>query len=94
MSERDVLLPADVQAVGDAIAAVPGTHNVHVAGSGAAGDRTALSDWDFELSVDDDSVLKIDLIVPDRASPVSISEWDVTAESLPPLDAHFWDWTL
>jgi hypothetical protein len=41
-----------------------------------------------------DGPIKIDLIAADRPNPVPIERWEVTTESLPRLDAHFWDWTL
>lgn len=120
--------PSPVETVHETVRAVPGVHRVELAGSGAAGDRTPLSDWDFELDVEDEGVLdaleralqrlpvlalfwdplsaranlvviingpiKVDVIVADRRNPYPVSRWTVTAETLPRIDAHFWDWTL
>lgn len=49
--------PSHVETVHETVRAVPGVHGVKLAGSGAAGDRTSLSDWDFELDVEDEGVL-------------------------------------
>ena len=121
-------LPSRVEAVHEIVRAVPGVRGVELAGSGAAGDRTPLSDWDFELDVEDEGVLdaleralqrlpalasfwdplsaranlivimdgpiKVDVIVADLRNPHPVSRWTVTADTLPRIDDHFWDWTL
>jgi deazaflavin-dependent oxidoreductase (nitroreductase family) len=121
-------VPTAVRELAQGAGAGPGVREVRLAGSAAAGDRTALSDWDYELVVDDDAALdrlersvrarttlgvfwdplseranlvvlldgptKVDLVVPERPSPVTIDAWEATAESLPQIDTHFWDWTL
>lgn len=107
---------------------MPGVRSVELTGSGAAGDRTPLSDWDFDVEVDGERVLreleralqrlpaiavfwdplspranlivlldgpiKVDVVVADMRNPHPVARWTVTAESLPRIDAHFWDWTL
>jgi predicted nucleotidyltransferase len=117
-----------VAAVLDVLRGVPSVTAVALTGSGARGDRTPLSDWDFELQIEDaaafgrleqslqelpvlalfwdplstraslivlmDGPIKIDVIVADVSNPRPMSRWTVTPESLPDLDAHFWDWTL
>ena len=127
-SPRDRRVPSGVETLRETVQAVPGVHGVELVGSGAAGDRTPLSDWDFELDVDDEGALdaleralqqlaalglfwdplsaranlivildgpiKIDVIVPAMRNPHPLPEWTVTAETLPQIDAHFWDWTL
>ena len=50
-------VPSGVETIREAVRAVPGVHGVELVGSGAAGDRTPLSDWDFELDVDDEDAL-------------------------------------
>jgi predicted nucleotidyltransferase len=125
---RQPLFPSRVETVIETLRAVSGVHDVKLAGSAAAGDRTPLSDWDFELDVNDEGVLdalehalqqltvlalfwdplsaratlivimdgpiKVDVIVPAMRNPHPMSRWTVTAETLPRIDAHFWDWTL
>ncbi len=46
-----------VERVVEVLRDVPGVVTAGLVGSGAAGDRTPLSDWDFELQIEDDSVL-------------------------------------
>ena len=41
-----------------------------------------------------DGPIKVDVIVPDARNPQAIAGWTVTAEALPRIDEHFWDWTL
>jgi predicted nucleotidyltransferase len=41
-----------------------------------------------------DGPIKVDVIVPDAPNPHPITRWTATAQSLPRLDEHFWDWTL
>lgn len=41
-----------------------------------------------------DGPIKVDVIVPDARNPNAIAGWTVTAQSLPRIDEHFWDWTL
>ncbi len=50
-------IPGPVAAIRDAVQAVPGVRHVALTGSGAIGDRTPLSDWDFDVEIADDSVL-------------------------------------
>jgi hypothetical protein len=120
--------PSPVEAVRQTVGAVSGVQAVKLVGSGAAGERTPLSDWDFELDIEDEGVLeaveralqrlpvlalfwdplsaranlivildgpiKIDVIVPGIGNPHPVSRWTATADTLPQIDAHFWDWTL
>jgi hypothetical protein len=41
-----------------------------------------------------DGPIKVDIIVADLRNPHPVSRWMVTAETLPQIDDHFWDWTL
>jgi hypothetical protein len=41
-----------------------------------------------------DGPIKVDLIISGRANPHPIDRWRVNTESLPRIDAHFWDWIL
>jgi predicted nucleotidyltransferase len=125
---RRPLFPSRVETLVETLRMVSGVNDVKLAGSAAAGDRTPLSDWDFELDLNDERVLdalehalqrltvlalfwdplsaratpivimdgpiKVDVIVPAMRNPHPMSRWTVTAETLPRIDAHFWDWTL
>ncbi|MGH9135617.1 MAG: hypothetical protein ACRD0G_01050, partial [Acidimicrobiales bacterium] len=121
-------MPPNVEMVARALQAVPGVTRVRLVGSRAAGVSTPLSDWDFEIDVDDERVLasleerlrqipalatfwdplssranlillldgpvKIDVIAADQPNPAPIDRWEVSAGTLPGIDAHFWDWIL
>jgi hypothetical protein len=121
-------LPSGVESVRAAVRRVPGVDAVELVGSGAAGDRTPLSDWDFEVDIENDGVLhalehalqvlpvlavfwdplsdranlvvilngpiKVDVIVPGQPNPRPVPHWMATADTLPQIDEHFWDWTL
>jgi hypothetical protein len=105
----------------------PRVRSVTLTGSRARGNATPLSDWDFDLDVDDAEAFERDLpVLVEQLGPLAhgwdpfgvrhnymvmlpgpakvdliieipqeeSAPWRVTAETLPQIEHHFWDWTL
>ncbi|MBW8487318.1 nucleotidyltransferase domain-containing protein [Actinomadura parmotrematis] len=111
-----------------AVRAHPAVRRVEPIGSRARGTATELSDWDYQVIVEDFGELaadlpgiaaahgplsaqwdplgdcagylmifpgpvKVDLVFPEVARSRH-RPWRVGPDTLQPIDAHFWDWTL